>query len=231
MKIATSSNNEPRRGCIPTTAEEWNILSNVLNTYIQHCIHTLNIFYWQGGEYLLAEDVLTETYLRAIPYARNAEHGTLPPIGSFEALCKTIAKRYLLDLRRKDKRLVASIDIHTLSSSHLDILMSVDPAEAVLEDMTLYSTMLTIVKEIKKLSPKQKEAILIHIANLADFDNEQPRPLERAFWTVGIPLREYRRELPSSPVMRSRHTASLCLAIKALRQTFSRPPSQPDHAA
>lgn len=231
MKIATYPTQVHQKSCIPTTTEEWNTLNAVLMTYIQRCIYTLNIFYWQGGEYLLAEDVLIETYLRAIPYARGAENGINPSIGSFEAFCKTIAKHYLLDLRRKDKRLVASIDAITSLSLHLDVLLSIDPAEVILEDISQYTTLLMIAKQIKELSPKQKEAILVHIANFADFDDEQPRPLERAFWAAGIPLREYCCELPIDPVLRSRHTASLCLAIKSLRQTFCCPSSQPDHAA
>ena len=174
---------------------------------------------------------MQETFYRAVRYASGEKQANIPPIGSFEALCKTIAKRYLLDLRRKDKRLIASIEVTTSLSLHLDVLLSIDPAEVVLEDISQYTTLLMIAKTIKTFSPKQKEAILVHIANFADFDNEHPLPLERAFWAAGIPLREYCRELPTDPVLRSRHAASLCLAIKSLRQTFSCPSSQPDNAA
>lgn len=216
---------------MPKTEAEWNALIIVMCTYIKHCIAKYTIIYWRGGEKELIEDVMQETFYRAVRYACGEKQAQIPSIGSFEALCKTIAKRYLLDLRRKDKRLVASIDATTSLGLHLDVLLSIDPSEVVLNDISQYTTLLMVAKAIKELSPKQKEAILVHLANMEDFDDMEPRPLERALWAIGIPLREYHRELPSNPVIRSRHTASLCLAIKALRQTLSCPPSQPDHAA
>ena len=217
--------------CMPTNAEGWAALTAILRPYIQNYIYKLNLNHWRGGEEQLVEDALHETFLRAIPYARDAENGIAPPVGSFEALCKTIARHYLVDLHRKDKRLVLSIDATSLFTEYQYVDVSVDPSEGVIEDMSQYSTMLLISTVIKDYSPKLKEAMLIHLANMEDFDDEQPRPLERALWAVGISLREYRRELPKNPVLRRRHATLVCLGLKTLRQTFSCHPHQPDNAA
>ncbi len=205
---------------MPNTVEDLNALEATLRPYIQNYIYMLHLFHWKGKEREMTDDVLHETYLRAIPYIRNAENGTIPPIMSLEALCKTIAKRYLLDLRRKDKRLIISIDATPSFNRHQYVDTCVDPVELASESMVQYSKMLMIAQVVKGFSPKLKEAILVHFANMADFDDEQPRPLERAMQAVDIHLSKYRRELPSDPVLRSRHAALVCLGIKNLRQTL-----------
>ncbi len=232
MSIATTvSIPSLSQGYMPKTEAELKTFEAVLRPCIQNLIYKFNLTHWQGGEQLLVEDVLYETYARAFTYAQRVENGTAPPINSFEALCKTIAKHYISDLQRKDKRLAISIDAIELFTEHQYVDMTVDPTNEVVEDMVVYSKMLLISKAIKNFTPKLKEAMLVHLANLEDFDDEQPRPLERAMRAVGVTLREYRRELPKSPVLRRRHSTLVCLGLKTLRQTFSCPPHQPDNAA
>ncbi|GAC1669867.1 MAG: hypothetical protein PVS3B3_39800 [Ktedonobacteraceae bacterium] len=231
MGITTVSVSFPTQGYVPKTEAELKILEAILRPCIQSVIYKFNLTHWQGGEPLLVEDVLHETYTRALTYAQRAENGTAPPISSFEALCKTIAKHYILDLRRKDKRLVVSIDAIAFFSEHQYVNMSDDPTIKVVEDLMVYSKMLLVSKAVKTFTPKLKEAMLVHLANMEDFDDEQPQPLERAMWAVGIPLREYHRDLPKNPVLRRRHSTLVCLGLKTLRQTLCCPPHQPDNAA
>lgn len=231
MNTATLSKKFSQENCLPTTEDEWNILIILLYSYVKRNIYELNIFSWQGSEHCLAEDVLTETIIRALSYARDAERGVKPPIGSFEAFCKTIAKRFLLDLRRKDKRLIASLDASISLSVLLDVSTYGDPAEDVVEDMSQYEILLDIAKIIKDFSPKMQEAILIHLAHTADFDDEFPCLLERAMEAVDIRLRNYDRALPRDPVLRSRHNAQVCLAVKRLRMALNKTPSQLDSVA
>ena len=214
------------------TNDDWNTLEAVLRPYIQNRVYDLQIAHWHGAEKELIEDVFSETILRAVRYAQRAASGTPSPILSFEALCKTIAKHYLLDLRRKDKRLVLSIDALPYYKEYQYIELSADDsADTVLEDMLVYSKMLLISKAVKDFTPKLKEAMLVHFANMADFDDEQPRPLERAMWSIGIPLRKYRKEIQSDPVLRSRHSALVCLGYKTLRQMLSCYSPHPDYTA
>jgi len=230
-KSMDSSNPLSSKENIPVTIGELNTLEAVLRPYIQNRVYDLHIAHWYGAEKELAEDVFSETLLRAIHYAQRAASGTTSPILSFEALCKTIAKRYLLDLRRKDKRLAFSLDTLPYFKELQYIEMSDDPTDSVIEDMLVYSKMLLVSRVVKDFTPKLKEAMLVHLANMADFDDEHPRPLERAMWSVGIPLREYRCEVQSNAVLRSRHSALVCLGYKTLRQTLSCYAQHPDYAA
>lgn len=217
--MSTSSPFEilPQKTCIPTTDEEWNTLTFVLYAYVKRSIYSLDILCWQGNEHFLAEDVVTEAIARALSYAKDAELGNHPPIDSFEAFCKTTAKRFLLDQRRKDRRLIASLDVAIAANTDFANALYSDPEATIIDEITQDEMLLHIAHIIDTFSPKMREAILIHIARNADFDDENPCPLERAMAAVGIPLRTYKRPLPSSQVLRSRHNAQVCLAIKRLR--------------
>ena len=211
--ISISSSNEQ----MPTTSEEWHVLDAVLRSYIRKYVYQSHLVHWQGGETELIDDVLQETFIRAINYTRKV----YPSVSSFEAFCKTIAKHYLLDLHRKDKRSVLSIDNEWAFNASEGYFMSSDPTEAVEEEEEVYTLMLKFAQAIKNFPEKQRTAILIDLANLTDFDEKRPSPLERAMWVVGISLREYYCELPHDPVLRSRHTALVCLAYQKLRKNFA----------
>ncbi len=221
----------PSQKSIPKTEAEWKAFSVVLTAYINNCLSKYNIPHWFGSEKQLVEDVRDETLARVLYYAWKAEQDLVPPINSFEALCKITARNYLLDLRRRDKHIAMSIESICLSNEHQYIGMSEDIALTVIEDMMMYEKMLLIAKVVKGFSTKLRVAVLTHFANLEDFDDEQPRPLERAMWAVGIPLREYRCDLPENPVLRRRHAALVCLGLKSLRQKLWCSSRQPDNAA
>ncbi len=220
MKFVTSLHSTQKR--MPTKSEEWHVLNKILLSYIKNCLYTYSVLHWIGGEQELAEDVLQETYLRAFRFAHNSEeHEDVPPINNFEALCKTIAKRYILDIRRKDKHFVGSLDNTAFSITHETISMSDDPAMIAIEDILLYTCMLSFSQAIKRFPKKQRIALLTDLARNADFDDECSRPLERAMWSVGIPLRDYYCELPHDPILRSQYKALVSIAYKRLRLAFN----------
>ncbi len=199
---------------MPLTTEEWCTLNKTLLSHIRYNLCKYNTTHWMGSEQELAEDVLQETYTRVLHFAQSDEDQECTPlIKNFEALCKTIATRYILDLRRKDKRLVGSLDNTKFSITHETISMSDDPATLAVEDITLYTHMFTFSQIVKRFPD--------NLARSADFDDEYPRPLERAMWSVGISLREYYCELPHDPILRSRHNALVCLAYRRLRLAFN----------
>ncbi len=231
MSTANLSNDFPQKSGIPTTEAEWNTLTVLLYTYVKRNIYSLSIFCWQGNEHSIAQDTVIETLIRVLSYVKGVERGVNPPIDSFEAFCKTTAKRYLLDQRKKDKRFIASLDATTSFSILLNASAYVDPSEDVIEDISQYSVLLAIASIIKDFSPKMQEAILIHLACNADFDDEFPCPLERAMEAVNIRLRDYDHALPHDPILRSRHNAQVCLAIKRLRLALNNAPLQLDSVA
>ena len=224
MKFSTCSR-------MPSNDQEWHILDKILLTYIKNCLYTYHIIHWLGAEPELADDVLQETYLRVLRFARTADNAHAIAINNFEAFCKTTAIRYILDMYRKDKRLVGSLDDDHFSASHATISISEDPAELVLADMSLYSSMLTFSQIVKRFPEKQRTAILIDLARNTDFDEDNPRPLVRAMRTIGIQLHHYRLALPRDPVLRSRHNALVCLAYQRLHLVYFNMLSQPTSAA
>ncbi len=217
MKISTC----PRitQESMPSNDQEWCMLNKTLLVYIKNCLYTYHVIHWLGAEPEIASDVLQETYLRVLRFTRsNEERGS--SIDNFEAFCKTTAKRYILDMYRKDKRFVGSLDDLTFFATSSSISISEDPAELAIEDITLYSSMLTFSQIVKRFPEMQKTALLIDLARKTNFDDESPSPLERAMDAVGISLRMYNRALPHDPILRSRHTALVCLAYKRLRLAF-----------
>ena len=217
MKISTCSRITQKH--MPLNDQEWYILDKTLLSYIKNCLYMYHVIHWLGAEPEIASDVLQETYLRVLRFTRsNEEHS--PSIDNFEAFCKTTAKRYILDLYRKDKRYVGSLDDVTFFATCASISISDDPAELAVEDITLYSSMLTFSKIVKRFPEMQKTALLIDLARKTNFDDEAPSPLERAMDAVGISLRAYNRALPHDPILRSRHAALVCLAYKRLRLAF-----------
>jgi DNA-directed RNA polymerase specialized sigma24 family protein len=217
---------------MPTSTEEWHALDKKLLSYIMNYLYSYHVIHWKGSELELANDVLQETYLRVLRFTcSDKAHEGVSSIQNFEALCKIVAKHYILDLYRKDKRFVGSLDDENFSLSHIVISILDDPSELALADMQLYSIMLTISRIVKRFPKKQRTAILIDLAHKTDFDEEAPAPLERAMEAVGITLRNYNQPLPYDTVHRNRHNSLVCHAYKRLRLTLQKTLSQLSSAA
>ncbi len=221
MNTATLPSPLPSGGNVPSTQEEWSLIETTLHHYVTHCIYTYSVPCWQNQIQELTEDVVQEVFLRALTYADKAERGEVPSIGSFEALCKTIAKRLLLDQRRKDKHLVNSIESITIYDPCADFYVTADPAETVLEGLSLLSLFVILSQIIVRFPEKQRIALLVDLANNADLDDEVPCLLEQAMWEVGVSLREYCCSLPHDAVLRSRHSSLLWQAYKRLQRVAS----------
>ncbi len=213
---------------MPETLDQWYLLSNKLYAYIKNCLYSHYTFQWAGGEAELAEDVLQETYLRALTFAEN-ENTT--SIENFEAFCKTTAKHYVLDLQRKNQRFSGSLDTEAFSNWTNDTLACSDPADFVLEDLSLYYDMLMISEIVNSLPGKTRVALLIDLANMMDFDEEQPTPLDRAMQEIGIEVHKYAHELSTDKTLRNRHASLLSQAYKRLHDTLNPETCLPDIAA
>jgi RNA polymerase sigma factor (sigma-70 family) len=170
--------------------------------------------YWHGQEEDIAADVVQETMQRTIQYLHKVAQGKAKPVGSIEQLMAAIARNYVFDLRRRDRRMVRLSDAH---EHEIDIRMIEDTSETATEHIYLEWLFLRIAREINQLPHKQRRAILIDIANRMSF-NRQLTPLQAAFLTVGIALQDYQQPLPENSVERARHAALLCLAYKSLAQ-------------
>ncbi len=227
MTISTPQANQNVASAEFSTKDvDWQALEKVLRPYVRNRIYILLPSYRYGDANGLIEETLQETYLRVLPSIRKAEYGLIPPIISLEAFCKVVALRFLLDVRHKHKKIMVSLDTPAAFGLEFDLFLSDDPAEFVITQLIDYSKWLMVAKAVKQFPPKLKQAVLVHLANETDFDDEQPRPLEQAFRASGILLRTYRRELPSNPVLLQRHRSLVSLGMKTLRAMLQRNSSQ-----
>ena len=171
---------------------------------------------WCGQEEDIAEDVVQETMQRMVQRIHKTVQGKAKPVDSMEHMMAAIARNYVLDLRRRDRRMVRLSD----NCAHrMEISMNrlEDTSETAIEHIYHEWLFLQIACEINELPRKQRRAILTDLANRMSF-NRQPTPLQAAFLTVGINLQDYQQPLPENPVERARHAALLSLAYKRIAQ-------------
>lgn len=69
-------------------------------------VYTYHVPCWDGQEEDIAEDVAAETMLRLIKRMYQSQQGMAQPIRSLKSMATTIARNYVLDLRRHDCRVV-----------------------------------------------------------------------------------------------------------------------------
>ncbi len=228
MNKSTHSAASSAQKSMPVTIEQWYQLSNRLYPYIKNCLYIYSTFHMMGGEAELAEDVLQETYLRALTFAEK--HGA-SAIENFEAFCTTTAQHYILDLQRKNKRFSGSLDTEAFSNLTNGTPECSDPANFVLEYLSLYHDMLIISEAVNSLPGKTRIAVLTDLANTMDLIEKQPTPLDRAMQEVGVEMHEYTHELPHDKKLRSQHASLLSQGYKRLRDTLNPETCPPDFAA
>ena len=162
-----------------------------------------------------AEDVLQETMYRMVEYACKAESGEVKPIRSLQGLALTAARNYQYDLWRRKRRIAHltasnySSVVHALGEDTLDAM------EVAVENVYREQLFKLLAQEIVRFPPKQKQALLIDLANRMSF-GPQPTPLQEAFLEVGVDLQQYQRPLPDEPVEYRRHTAILNCAYRRI---------------
>ncbi len=145
---------------------------------------------------------------------RQSQQGTALPIRSLKNMATTIARNYTLDLRRHDRRVVrlsqsTTLQVETAACEHES------PSEKATQQLFDEWVFLQIAREINRLPRKQRCAILIDLANRMSFDS-QPTPLQMAFLTEGISLRDYQRLPSENTVERARHSSLVSLAYKRI---------------
>lgn len=173
--------------------------------------HTLRPFTQRLQKNDGAEDILQETLCRMVEYARKARSGEVKPIRSLKALAMTTARNYHNDLWRRDRRVASNYSsvVHTFGEDTLDAM------EVAVENVYREQLFKLLAQEIACFPPKQKQALLIDLANRMSF-GRGPTPLQEAFLEVGVDLQQYQRPLPEDPVEYRRHTAILNCAYRRI---------------
>jgi DNA-directed RNA polymerase specialized sigma24 family protein len=172
----------------------------------------------------MAEDIVQETIRRIIERAEKARRGEAPPIQSLKQMANTTAYNYYRDLKRHDFRVsrldTTSTSVHSTHSIYAapsthsarfyaaDINANASLLDKVAEKVDQEHLFDQLASEIGRFPKKQRQAILIDLANRMSFD-EEPTSLQTSFRNIGIELRHYCRPLPTNQKERSRHI-SLC---------------------
>jgi RNA polymerase sigma factor (sigma-70 family) len=190
----------------------WESFYTRMRPIVHNFVHTLKVSAWYGQEEDLVNDIIQETILRAIERVQKAKNGEAEEIRSFKYLTTKIAENYCRDLRRRDRRLCRT----ELSESGKEVVVPQEtPLESATENIYQESIFATVAYEVAQFPIKQRQALLIDLANRMSFSLSLT-PLQEAFLREGISLKQYQLPLPMDAQQRSRHTALLHCAYQRL---------------
>lgn len=196
--------------------QTWLALYELLRPSVTLFVYLYAVPSWHGQENDLIEDVLQETVIRIYLQMPTAANGK---IQNMEAFCRTIARNYCRDLRRKERRLQPLPDddysFESVTKRDTD-----DPIETAFEALFTQTVLVAVAQLIATFPAKQRMAILIDLAHQPGNGDTQLPSLEKALATVHIDLKVYRGLLPTGPVEKTRHSSLLSIAYKRLRGEF-----------
>ena len=191
----------------------WQKLYLLLRPLVKRWVYSSHVPSWKGQEDDVVEDIVQEAITRLFQYSQRAERGEVVPIETIEHMIKVVALNYCRDLKRRERRLLRSIDDEWSYGEHVDSTNTVDPAEIAIDKAFQEWLFERLSLEIVKFPKKQRNALLMDLAHRMHFA-VQPTLLQRAFLRRGIRLQDFRALAPKNPLERSRHAASLSLAYK-----------------
>ena len=193
----------------------WSDLYTSLRALARYLVYSFNVSSWQGQEEDLIEDIVQETIRRIIERVLRAECGEASPIHSPKPMMMTIARNYCKDLRRSERKFSRRLPQDYSPETFGSVDEQAHTLDAVTENVYQELLFMLIAHEIANFPDKQRQALLIDLANRMCFDTG-PTPLQKAFLEAGIQLQQYQQPLPVSPQERSRHASLLSYAYKRL---------------
>jgi len=191
----------------------WNELYTSLRVLARYLVYAFRVSLWHGQEEDMIEDIVQETALRLIERARKAERGEAAHVYSLKRMMTVIAQNYCKDLRRRDCKLFHFPEQDDAAEALTGMQEQTHALDTVIERMYQEWILVTVARKIANFPKKQREAILIDLADHMSFD-EHPTPLQKAFLKVGIHLEQYRIPPPVDRRERSRYLSLRTLAYK-----------------
>ncbi len=198
--------------------EEWEKLYPLLQARVAFWIRTARVPLWTRQRESIMEDIVQDTLLKTLAYAKRAERGEACKIDSLENFSAVIAHNCFIDALRKDIHALPLLQDAYEPARYIDSGASSEWSEQAIENVHREVLFAQAARWIVKFPDKQRTAILIDLANKMYFDSLFPTPMQRAFVSAGIPLQEYQRPLPRDAGARARHAAHLSLAYKRLAE-------------
>lgn len=195
----------------------WLEVSAALLPFVKKHVHHVALQTHIGQEYDVIQDIIQETVVRTFIQMQKAERGEVPPVLSPLYFAKKVSHNHLLDIARKESRLVRPTNDIAIQERMM-IENWVDTTEDVLDDIEQEPLFLLIAHVIVKMPKKRRCALLIDLAMHTAFD-ERPGPLQHALAKEHINLAMYRNLLPKNQTEREkqRHSSLLSQAYKNVK--------------
>ncbi|GHO94482.1 hypothetical protein KSF_045300 [Reticulibacter mediterranei] len=194
----------------------WKDLYDKLRKPVTTFVHRYKVSSWIGQEDDIINDIVQETVVRLHKKFLTSPDEVFS-IQNMEAFSYTVALRYCLDLRRKEKRLTRlpqegnEVEMYAFNID--------DELAKTLEAIGIQSILTDAARIIMDIPNKQRRALLTDLARYNDF-TDTPSAIELAFAKAGIQLEEYRHLLPHNQLERSRYNALVSLGYRRLRTDF-----------
>lgn len=205
-------------------SEKWEMLYPLLHARVARWVCSTRIPLWTYQRKEVIEDIVQDALLRTVAYMRRAERGEARMVDSLESMSIVTAYHCYVDSLRRDRHLIPLSQEADASTEYLVSLGSIElqeqeqesPLDRATEAVYSEDLFTQVAHEVAHFPLKQRDALLIDLANRMYFDPYCLTPLQQAFADAGIHLQEYRRPLPTDRMVRARHAAHLSLAYKRL---------------
>ena len=196
----------------------WLEISTTLLPVVKRHVHHVGLQSHIGQESDVIQDIIQETVVRTFIQMQRAQRGEVPPVLSPRYFAKRVAHNHLLDIARKESRLVRPTCDATIQEQAM-IENWADSIEDVLDDIEKEPLFIRIAQVIVSLPEKRRRALLIDLAMHTAFD-KRPGPLQRALAKEHINLEMYCNALPKNLTEqeKQRHAALLSQAYKHVRE-------------
>lgn len=194
----------------------WHNTSCLVNCLVTKWVYSAKIATWLSQRDDIVADIAQEAMVRSLWRIQRGITGELPPVRSVQSLCIRIAHNCFIDKIRSDQRLLPILANEPEQGQHR-AGEEENLSEVAAENVFTASLFEVIVAEVINFPPKLRTALFIDLASRMSFKGE-PTALQLTFLRAGVALHEYRIQIPSDPVARSRHAALVSLAYKRIRE-------------
>ena len=195
----------------------WRELRSWLTFQVRSWVYDSHVPDWQGQEYEITDDIVSESLRHLIERLEQARVGSAAPIIDIYPFARRVAYHCFIDQVRKDNKKVRFSQITAEYEETAVGLILADMEDATLNTVYYEQLFKIIAREVVTFPKKQKESMLRDHAKrmicMAD-----PLPLLRAYQGVGIKLIDYSHYVPADEFERRRHSSLLHHAYRRLAQ-------------
>lgn len=191
----------------------WNKLYMSLRPFARYLVYSIHLATWHGQENDVIDDIVQETARRLLERVRKARRGEAEPVHSPKEMMMTIAQNYCRDLRRSERKVSRWMPQFSTPEAGIAGQVQAHPLDEATEQVYHEEIFKVIAHEIANFPEKQRQAVLIDLANRMCFERGLTS-LQKAFFKEGIELKCYQQPLPTDSRERSQHQALLNHAYK-----------------